>query len=319
MMAKNESVAVVGCGLIGRAWAIAFARSGYEVRVYDPNPAAAQAAIAFAETVLPDLEKNDLLNGGSPAQVVARLRTVPTLKAALDGAIYLQESASENIEIKRKLFAEIDEAAAPETILASSTSAILPSKFTEHVKGRHRCIVVHPINPPYLVPAVEVVPAPWTDPKVVERTREFIVAVGQSPIMMKREIDGFVMNRLQGALLQEAFRLVAEGYASAEDVDIGIRDGLGLRWAFIGPYETIDLNAPGGARDYVERYEGLYKNLWQTQQHIVPWGGETIDRIEEDRTARLPRTELAERTRWRDRRLMALVAHKRQAAKDIGK
>lgn len=318
-MAKNESVAVVGCGLIGRAWAIAFARGGYEVRLFDPNPAAAEAAVEFANAVLPDLEKNDLLNGNRKADVAARLRVVSTLKAALDGAIYLQESAAENVEIKRKLFAELDEAAAPETILASSTSAILPSKFTAGVKGRHRCIVVHPINPPYLVPAVEVVPAPWTDPKVVERTRDFIVGVGQSPIMMKREIDGFVMNRLQGALLQEAFRLVAEGYASAEDVDIGIRDGLGLRWAFMGPYETIDLNAPGGARDYVARYEGLYKNLWQTQRHIVPWAGETIDRIELDRTERQPRETLAERARWRDRRLMALVAHKRQAAKDIGK
>ncbi len=131
--------------------------------------------------------------------------------------------------------------------------------------------------------------------------------------MMKREIDGFVMNRLQGALLQEAFRLVAEGYASTTDVDIGIRQGLGLRWSFLGPFETIDLNAPGGARDYAERYEDLYKNLWETQQHIVPWSGEVIDEIEKDLTASLPRERLAERQRWRDRRLMALIAHQRTA------
>jgi L-gulonate 3-dehydrogenase len=317
-MAKGENVAVVGCGLVGRAWAIAFARSGREVRLYDPNAATAAAAVEFAKSVLPDLEANDLLNGYGGAEVAARLRVVPSLQQALDGAAYLQESAFESLEVKRKLFSELDEAAAPDTILASSTSALLPSKFTEHLEGRHRCIVVHPINPPYLIPAVEVVPAPWTDPAVVERTRNFITEVGQSPIVMKREIDGFVMNRMQGALLQEAFRLVAEGYATAEDVDIGIRDGLGLRWSFMGPYETIDLNAPGGVRDYVERYEGLYVNLWPSQQHIVPWGGKTVDGIEADRAQKLPRESLVERARWRDRRLMALVAHKRRAAKDIG-
>ncbi len=318
-MSAKRAVAVVGCGLVGRAWAIAFARSDCEVRLYDPAGANAEAAVEFARSVLPDLERNDLLNGNSGAAVAGRLKIVPSIKAALDGAVYMQASVFEDLEVKRKLYPELDAVAGPDTILASSTSAILPSKFTDHVKGRHRCIVVHPINPPYLVPAVEVVPAPWTDPKVVERTRDFITEVGQSPIVMKREIDGFVMNRMQGALLQEAFRLVAEGYASAEDIDIGIRDGLGLRWSFMGPYETIDLNAPGGVRDYVERYEGLYVNLWPSQQHIVPWGGKTVDGIEADRAEKLPRDRIGERSRWRDRRLMALVAHKRRAAKDIGK
>ena len=143
-------------------------------------------------------------------------------------------------------------------MLASSTSAILPSAFTEALKGRARCLVVHPINPPYLIPAAEVVPAPWTDAAVVERAAAFLRAAGHAPIVMKREIDGFVMNRMQGALLEEAFRLVAEGYASVEDVDIGIREGLALRWSFMGPFETIDLNAPGGVRDYAERYQQIY-------------------------------------------------------------
>ena len=129
--------------------------------------------------------------------------------------------------------------------------------------GRHRCLVVHPINPPYLIPAAEVVPAPWTAPEVVERTRAFLVAAGQAPIVMKRELDGFIMNRMQGALLEEAFRLVADGYATVEDVDIGIREGLALRWSFMGPFETIDLNAPGGVRDYVDRYQGIYENLFE--------------------------------------------------------
>ena len=114
-------------------------------------------------------------------------------------------------------------------------------------------------------------PAPWTDPAIVERTRALMVAAGQSPIVMRREIDGFVMNRLQGALLEEAFRLVADGYASVEDVDIGLREGLALRWSFMGPFETMDLNAPAGVRDYVERYERLYAGLQATMQQRVEW------------------------------------------------
>lgn len=135
---------------------------------------------------------------------------------------------------------------------------------------------------------------------------------------MRRELDGFIMNRLQGALLHEAFRLVAEGYASPEDVDAGICKGIGLRWAFMGPFETIDLNAPGGVRDYVNRYEGLYQTLAQSQSVPVRWSGELLDRLEAERFRRLPRADLAERQKWRDRRLMALAIHMAEADKEIG-
>jgi 3-hydroxyacyl-CoA dehydrogenase len=135
---------------------------------------------------------------------------------------------------------------------------------------------------------------------------------------MKRELDGFIMNRMQGALLEEAFRLVADGYASVEDVDTGIRDGLALRWSFMGPFETIDLNAPGGIRDYCQRYQGIYSNLFPQMQRRVDWTGEVMERIEPERRSKLPAAELQRRQTWRDRRLMALAAHKRRAAKDIG-
>jgi hypothetical protein len=145
-----------------------------------------------------------------------------------------------------------------------------------------------------------------------------MVGIGQAPLVMKRELDGFIMNRLQGALLEEAFRLVADGYASAEDVDVGIREGLALRWSFMGPFETIDLNAPAGVRDYVERYEGIYLNLFGQMQRRVAWGGPVLAEIERERRGRVPAADLVKRQLWRDRRLMALAAHKRRAAKEIG-
>ena len=191
------------------------------------------------------------------------MRPAATLEAALDGAVHVQENTPENVEVKREVFAQARRGRARLTPCSQARprrSCRPPSP--RRCTGRARCLVVHPINPPYLIPAAEVVPAPWTDAGVVERTAALLRAAGHAPIVMKREIDGFVMNRLQGALLEEAFRLVADGYASIEDVDIGIRDGLALRWSFMGPFETIDLNAPGGVRDYAERYQRhLFRHL----------------------------------------------------------
>ena len=311
-------IAIVGAGLVGRAWAIAFARGGHEVRIYDEVRGAAEEASQFAASALSALAEEDLLDGQTTAEVSRRLKVVDSLAAALAGADHVQENTPEDLETKKRVFKQLGEAASPDAVLASSTSALLPSRFTEALAGRKRCLVVHPINPPYLIPAVEIVPAPWTDPAIVERTRALMSAAGQSPIVMKREIDGFVMNRLQGALLEEAFRLVADGYASVEDVDIGLREGLALRWSFMGPFETIDLNAPAGVRDYVVRYQQIYERLFPSMQRRVDWAGAVIETVERDRRAKLPEADLQQRQMWRDRRLMALAAHKRKAAREIG-
>jgi L-gulonate 3-dehydrogenase len=313
-----SKVAIIGAGLIGRAWAISFARAGHDVFLFDQAPSAVNAALDFIDSVVGDLDANDLLNGARPQAVRRRVDKADGLKAAVTDAVHVQENAPEELAIKRKVYAELDALAGPDTVLASSTSALLPSKIFEGLAGARRCLVVHPINPPYLIPAVEVVPSPWTDPTVVERTAEFMRKAGQAPMVMRREIDGFVMNRMQGALLEEAFRLVADGVASIEDVDIGLREGLALRWSFMGPFETIDLNAPGGVADYARRYQQIYERLFPSMQRRVDWTGEVMKTVERDRRARLADDKLGERSRWRDRRLMALIAHKRRAANDIG-
>ncbi|TIT65415.1 MAG: 3-hydroxyacyl-CoA dehydrogenase [Mesorhizobium sp.] len=311
-------VAIVGSGFIGRAWAISFARAGHDVRMWDQSRAATGGARDYIEGVLGDLAANDLLRGQSAATVLDRITVAAELGEALAGAIHVQENTPENLEVKREVFSLIDSAADPRAVIASSSSALLPSKFTDHLQGRHRCLVVHPINPPYLIPAAEVVPAPWTSAETLERTRAFLIEAGHAPLVMKRELDGFIMNRLQGALLEEAFRLVADGYASVEDVDIGIRDGLALRWSFMGPFETIDLNAPSGVRDYVERYQGIYSNIFPQMLRRVDWAGEVMETVEAERGKRLPREKLGERQVWRDRRLMALAAHKKKSDQEFG-
>ena len=228
-----EKVGLVGGGLIGRAWAIVFARAGCDVVLYDSVEGAAEASLAVVNDLLPDLEAQDLLNGGDAATVRARMRAATGLEDALDGAVHVQESTPEILDVKQGVWRALDAAAGPDTVLASSTSGLLPSSFTEGLEGGRRCLVAHPINPPFVVPAVELVPAPWTDKAVMERTAALMRKVGQAPIVMEKEIEGFVMNRLQGALLHEAFRLVNDGVVGPEDVDIALKDGIGLRWSFM--------------------------------------------------------------------------------------
>lgn len=312
-------VAVIGAGLIGRAWTITFARAGRQVKLWDVDRDACGRAKDFMKTVLHDLSESGLLNGRQPDEVLALVTPCSTLESALESVSWVQECGPEKIDVKRALFAELDRLSNADAILASSSSALLPSAISQGLNGKHRCLVAHPINPPYLVPATEIVPAPWTTPEMMERATEFLRSVGQVPIAMKKEVDGFIMNRLQGALLQEAFRLVANGYASADDVDRGIADGLALRWSFMGPFETIDLNAPGGIVDYIDRYKAMYAELDDQTGDRVDWDGPVLQDVLQSRRNHLPESALAERQIWRDRRLMRLRAHKADVDEDLSR
>ncbi|GAC1418085.1 MAG: 3-hydroxyacyl-CoA dehydrogenase [Candidatus Velthaea sp.] len=298
-------VAVVGAGLIGCAWAIVFGRAGHRVALYDRDAAALAAAPARIDRALADLQSAGLL--ADSAAVRERIVLADDLRAALANAVHAQENIVEEVDAKRAIFEEMDALAPPHCVLASSSSFIPSSRFTETLPGRGRTLIAHPANPPHVIPIVEIVPAPWTEPGVVERTRALLAAAGQTPVLVERELPGFILNRLQAALLNEAFRLVADGYASSEDVDKTIRDGLGRRWAFMGPFETIDLNAPGGVVDYAQRYgESMYAMACE-QAEPRRWMAETIERIGSERRAALPASEHAARQAWRDRMLMRLT------------
>ena len=191
------NVAIIGAGLIGRAWALVYARARAPCPLRDSQPAQVGQALAFAREVAPGLAQAGLLRGRTVDQLLAALEPVGRMEDALRDADYVQESTPERLDSKRRVYAELDRLAPAGAILASSTSALLPSHFTADLPGRARCLVAHPINPPYLVPAVEIVPAPWTDAACVERARSLLAEAGQQPIVMRREIDGFVVNRLQ--------------------------------------------------------------------------------------------------------------------------
>jgi L-gulonate 3-dehydrogenase len=309
MASSSDRIAVVGAGLIGRAWAMVFARAGLPVALWDKVPGVAEAAMARIGESLADLHAAGLVRE-APEAIAARISPVATLAECVAGAAHVQENGPERLAPKQELFAELDRLCPPEVVLASSTSGIPASEFTGNLPGRGRCLVAHPVNPPYLVPLVELVGAPWTDPAVVARTRALMARVGQVPVVAHRETRGFVLNRLQAALVAEAFRMVRDGVMSAEDVDACVRDGLGLRWSFMGPFETIDLNAPGGVADYAERFGPLMGGITQ-EQTPYDFDSATVGAVAAERRAALPLERIEERSAWRDRRLMALVAHKR--------
>ena len=305
-------IAVIGAGLIGRAWSIVFARSGFQVQLWDKFPHQLPAALEFIADRLPELRQLGLIQD-EPEAVMARITPFQSMWEAVRDVVHVQENGPERVPEKKALFEELDRAAPPNAVLASSTSGIPASAFTETLRGRGRCLVAHPVNPPYLVPVVELCPAPWTDPAVVERTRDLMLRAGQVPATVNKEMDGFALNRLQGALLAEAFRLIADGVISPSDLDALVKHGLGLRWSFMGPLETIDLNAPGGLSDYCDRYGPLYAAM-QRQMTPLDWDAALVGRLQDARRAELPANLLSVRQEWRDRRLMALLAHKKAQA-----
>ncbi|MFC7474896.1 3-hydroxyacyl-CoA dehydrogenase [Dankookia sp. GCM10030260] len=304
-----DKVAVVGAGLIGRAWSMVFARAGLSVSLWDKMDGVAEGAMARIAGSLADLHAAGLVKE-TPEVILARITPAATLAECVAGAIHVQENGPERLSPKQELFAELDRLCPPEVVLASSTSGIPASEFTGNLPGRGRCLVAHPVNPPYLVPLVELVGAPWTDPAVVTRTRALMDRVGQVPVVAFKETTGFVLNRLQAALVAEAFRMVRDGVMSPADVDACVKDGLGLRWSFMGPFETIDLNAPGGVEDYVGRFGPLMGGITH-EQTPYDYDAPTVEDVTAERRAALPLERIQDRSAWRDRRLMALVAHKR--------
>jgi L-gulonate 3-dehydrogenase len=301
--------AILGSGLIGRSWAVVFARGGHEVVLWDQDPQQPSRALEHISLTLPDMANAGLIS--APEHIKDRIRVAHSLEEAVSEADVVQENILERAEPKQRLFSEVEALAPAGTILLSSTSAIMPTILFGELKTRHRCLVAHPLNPPHLAPIVELCGAPFTSPDVIERTRSFMAGCEMSPILVRREIEGFILNRLQLAVLNEAFRLISDGYVTASDLDKTMTDGLALRWSFMGPIETIDLNAPGGVADYVERYGPTIRRIGDSQSSAKPWPDDVASELNSERRASVPLERLGEATTWRDRRMMALAAHKR--------
>jgi 3-hydroxyacyl-CoA dehydrogenase len=303
-------VAIIGTGLIGRSWAMAFAAAGWRVNLWDAVDGAADAALAAIRAGLDEMKRQGLVR--APAAAMKRVRVARDATDALADVDFVQESTSEVLETKIAVARLIDGLALPAAIICSSTSSLVASRYTADLAHRDRWLVGHPVNPPHLVPIVELCPAPWTDPDVVDRAQAIYESIGQVPIRVNKEVDGFVLNRLQAVLLREAFALVADGVCSPADLDKTIRDGLGLRWSFIGPFETGELNAPGGLPDYGQRYGAMLARLSSRPLSNAAFGPDELAAVLAQWPGAQTPERVARKTGWRDRRLAALKAHKRK-------
>ena len=302
----SRRVAIIGMGLIGRSWAVGFARAGARVALWDAMDGIVESSMIQIRQLVSDMEGARLLNE-TPEIILSHINPCSTLSEALSGADYIQENTPERIEIKHDVFAAIEANAQPDAVIASSTSGLLPSAMFENLASARRCLVAHPLNPPHLIPAVELVPGPATDAASLHTARMILEEAGHVVLTLRREIAGFVMNRLQGAVLDEAFRLVEQGIVGPEDVDIALRDGLAMRWSVVGPFETIDLNAPGGVFDYIDRYGPMYDDLSIGSEGRADWKGPVRDVVTADRRARLAVDQIPARTKWRDARLAEIA------------
>jgi carnitine 3-dehydrogenase len=255
-----ERVAVIGAGTIGASWAAYFLSRGLDVIASDPAPQGEDFARRYVADAWPTLER---LGGVAPGARADRLRFERDPQRAVAEVQFIQESGPEREDNKIALFAELDEAAPPDTVIASSSSGLLISRIQSRCRHPERCVLGHPFNPPHLIPLVEVVGGQKTSAAAVEKTLAFYRQIGKHPIHIKKEVAGHVANRLQAALWREAVHLVAEGVAEVADIDAAITYGPGLRWPIFGPHLTFHLaGGVGGMAHFMKHLLVPMQSWW---------------------------------------------------------
>uniref|UniRef100_A0A3B4B3I4 L-gulonate 3-dehydrogenase n=1 Tax=Periophthalmus magnuspinnatus TaxID=409849 RepID=A0A3B4B3I4_9GOBI len=310
---SNKVLCVCCSGLIGRSWALVFISGGLSVKIYDKQPGMAASALSSIRCQVSEFQQKGLLRGElSASQQLSLISTCDDLKTAVEGAFFIQECVFENLEAKQKVFLDIEGLVGSDVILSSSTSCLVPSLVFCKVQHQSRCLVAHPVNPPYLVRLVELVPHPLTSPSVMDMAQALMSQVGQVPVRLSRELDGFALNRIQMAVIAESWRLVQDGVISVKDVDLVMSEGLGMRYAFIGPMETMHLNAPQGLEDYMRRYGPGIQRVLSSFGPTPDFTGDQAKEIFKEMCQFIPPEQLSARTERRDQLLSHLAQIKKE-------
>jgi len=303
-----RTVACIGAGLIGQNWASLFSSKGLEVTLHDVTQDILHNSITNIASSLIFMEENNLLRAGEADAALKRIRPTTDLAEAVAHADYVQESVPDNYEIKKQVFQELDAQAPHHTILASSASGLLMTEIQKVTIRPERCVLAHPVLPAHLIPLVEIVGGEHTSPSTVKATRDFMKRIGKAPVVLNREVPGYIVNRLQAALLREAIDLVHKGIASASDVDTAFCMGIGLRDPLIGPFLRIHL-AGSGVERFIENFSRSYQYRWETMEtwtSIPPSAAKSI--IKGVNEMEVVRTKTLEEIKsWRDELLIKIL------------
>ena len=300
---QQRSVAVVGAGTIGLSWATLFAAHELQVRIHDPRS-------DLEETVRRTVRQfAATLPGGprDPGELLGRIELAPELERAVDGVDVVQENGPEDIDLKRDLLARIERAAPARALILSSTSGLMPTDLGRDMADPGRVLVGHPFNPPHVLPLVEVVPGESTDPAMTQAAVDLYASLGKVPIVLRKEIGGFVANRLQSALFRETVNLVEQGVVTPEEVDAVVTESIGVRWATAGPFESYHLGGgPGGLRHLLEHLGPGMARRWRDlgQPELTP---ELVDRLSRATEERFAGRTYEQLTELRDRKQLAVL------------
>ncbi|MBV7563315.1 L-carnitine dehydrogenase [Pseudomonas sp. sia0905] len=295
--------AALGTGVIGAGWIARALAHGLDVHAWDPAPGAEAALRTRIANAWPALEKQGLAPGAS----MQRLHFFADLDACVRDADFIQESAPERLDLKLDLHARISAASRPDVIIGSSTSGLLPSEFYAEARHPERCVVGHPFNPVYLLPLVEVVGGERTAPEAVQAAISIYSALGMRPLHVRKEVPGFIADRLLEALWREALHLVNDGVATTGEIDDAIRFGAGLRWSFMGTFLTYTLaGGDAGMRHFMAQFGPALKLPW-TYLQAPELTEQLIDDVVAGTTVQQGQRSLAELERYRDDCLLAVL------------
>jgi carnitine 3-dehydrogenase len=310
-----QAVGLIGGGVIGGGWAARFLLAGTDVRLYDPDPEAGRKLAEVLENARPALRA--LTDAPLPAE--GSWVVVDTVAEAADGVQFIQESAPERLEVKRALLAEVSAAAEPDIVIGSSTSGLLPTLLQADMTHPDRLVVGHPFNPVYLLPLVEICPGRQTSALAVERASTVYTALGMRPLHVRREVDGFIADRLLEALWREALWLVADGVATVEDVDDAIRFGAGLRFASMGTMLTYRIaGGEGGMRHFMSQFGPALQWPWTKLTDVPELTDDLLDRIEKQSDAQAAGASVRDLERLRDECLVAVLRGLREVRYGAG-
>ncbi|MGZ3569709.1 MAG: 3-hydroxyacyl-CoA dehydrogenase NAD-binding domain-containing protein [Thermodesulfobacteriota bacterium] len=304
-----RKVACVGAGLIGQGWATLFSSAGLEVILQDIAETILEKAVKGVKSNLRFLEENRLLKGGEADLAMKKIKISTLIGEAVRDADYVQESVPDNYDFKKQVFREMDIAAPGHAILASSSSGLLMTEIQKATMKPQRCVLVHPALPVYLLPLVEIVGGEQTVRQTETAAFDFMKSLGKTPVLLKREVPGYIINRLQAALLREAIDLVDKGVASAEDVDKAFCTGIGLRDPIIGPFLRIHL-AGDGVERFIENFSQSYRHRWETMETWTSIPPSAVKKIVSGvREMGVVRTKtLDEIKSWRDEMLVKFLS-----------